>query len=338
VTRFVVFRADASATVGTGHVVRCLALADEMRNRGWQTVLAAREITPNHAETATASGHRLLVIPGSVPVADEAAFLGENGVEANAVVVVDHYGIDAAWHRQARTTGAKLVAIDDLADRPLDVDLIVNPNLGASEDAYRNLVAPNAAILCGPAYALLRRQFAEARARRRPHRGSVSRVLVSMGGVDLENVTLEVLEAIAPMGFEVDAVVGGAYPHGETLARWEADRTDVQVHREVEDMADLMLTADLAVGAAGTTSWERCCLGLPTVMIAVAENQLASAQALDAAGAAVFLGMHDEVASPHIRAVLERLRRDTVRLRALSEAAAELVDGFGIRRVADAIG
>jgi UDP-2,4-diacetamido-2,4,6-trideoxy-beta-L-altropyranose hydrolase len=336
VTLIAALRADGDAEIGTGHVVRCLALAAELRARGWRTALAGRSLAYGLRGRAIRAGGEVIDIPAEISVEAEAAFIGSTIGEPIAVMVADHYGIGEDWHRAARRVADRLVAVDDLADRALDVDLVVNQNLGASPAAYHGLVADGTSLLLGPSYALVRRQFAEARARFRPRDGRSRRVLVAMGGADMPDVTLRVLEALHG-DLVIDVVVGSAYPHRRSLDQWAAGRPAVQVQVDVDDMASLMLSAELAIGAAGTSSWERCCLGLPAVLVSLAPNQVAIASELEAAGAAIHLGWHEELDVGEMRRTVDELLGDPTRLTTLSRTAAALVDGEGCRRVADAL-
>jgi UDP-2,4-diacetamido-2,4,6-trideoxy-beta-L-altropyranose hydrolase len=228
------------------------------------------------------------------------------------------------------------MVIDDLANRPLDADLVLNQNLGEHAIDYAAFVAGDTALLIGPSFALLRPQFAAARHRFGRVRTSVRRLLVFMGGSDAPDVTSFVANALRDVGLPVDIVTGGQYPHGRHLDATVADRKNFAVHRNVADMTPLMLRADLAIGAPGSASWERCCLGLPTVMLTVADNQIRAGAALEAVGAAVNLGWHAEVDTTRLVLAI-RQASDHDRIVAMSIAASAVTDGEGTKRVADAI-
>lgn len=254
------------------------------------------------------------------------------------LLAVDHYGLDAAFENGCRPWARRILAIDDLADRPHDCDFLLDPTPGRGEEDYQALVPDGCRRLLGPAYALVRPEFAAARGRLQPRatEGPVRRILVSFGTMDVNNATERVLEAIAWAGIDavVDVVLGAGAPHLEKVkshAREMGRR--VTVHTGVEDMAALMARADLAIGAAGITSWERCCLGLPSVLVVTADNQRRVAEALEREGAAVSLGWHSAVGPERIAGAVMELDRDSARRARMGAKAAALCDGRGARRV-----
>lgn len=334
--RRIVLRADASQSIGTGHVVRCATLAAELRRRGWLATLVARELPPLLERSLLDEGIEVFRLP-ELPVDAEPAHLGAHLGSPVDVVVTDHYGIGAPWQLQAAAWATLVMAIDDLADRRQAVDILLNQNLGVDETRYRGLVGPTATLLTGPRYALLRPEFAAARAHERRRSGTVNRILVFMSGADQDNTTLTVARAAAAVGAAVDVVVGAAYAFEPELRKLAARFPKLAVHVHTPHMAALMDQADLAIGAAGSSSWERCTLGLPTILVALADNQLEGARSLVEAGAAVSLGWHDQVGEAEVAGALETLMADPARIRAMASAAAHVADGLGTRRVADVI-
>jgi UDP-2,4-diacetamido-2,4,6-trideoxy-beta-L-altropyranose hydrolase len=333
-THRALFRADASLDIGTGHVARCLALAAELIRRDWTATLASRSL-PTDLETACrAAGIAVEPLPAEGRLEDEPGLLeGQLRGRVDALVV-DHYGIDAGWHRAVADWAGTLLAVDDLADRPQAVDVLVNQNLGVEASRYATLTRPGTRVLVGPAYALLDPAFAVARRDVRP-RAAVRRLLVFLSGGDPRDVTARAARAAATIGVPVDVVVGGSYPHRERLEGWAADLPGIVVHVATRRMAELMAGADLAVGAPSSAAWERCSVGLPSVLLTLADNQVDNARALAEAGAAISLGDERDVAEADIAEALRSLTRDPARLRAMSEAAAGLTDGGGTARVAD---
>ena len=266
---------------------------------------------------------------------DEPAEIGA-AIDADAALVVgDHYGLGADWFAEMRRSvpGAALMAIDDLADRPIPVDLVLNQNLGAKAAAYSTLVPPRARILAGPAYALLRPEFALARARGRTRDGTVGRILVFISGADAPDVTSRAVDGSRGHRLPVDVVVGAAYPHLAGLREIVAGQPLTRLHINTEGMADLMEEADLAIGAASSASWERCTLGLPALLVTLADNQVAGERLLVEAGAAVSIGWHDAVSAADIQRAVWALRADPARVAAMSVAAAGVTDGRGTERV-----
>ena len=264
--------------------------------------------------------------------------------EAPDWLIVDHYALDAEWERAMASECCRIMVIDDLADRPHACDLLLDQGLANQPSNYFTLIHNQALMLLGPTFALLRPEFgllrpaAEARDRTWPP----GRILVNLGGTDTDNATSAVLDTLSRFGLPatcaIDVVMGRNAPHmAEVSAAAVASRLDVQVSADVTDMGVRMLTADLAIGAAGTTSWERACLGLPSLTLSIAENQLGVAEALDAAGAAVNLGPLWEPGWPtRLLTGLEALSVPG-RLREISGTCRTLVDGAGTSRVVRAL-
>jgi UDP-2,4-diacetamido-2,4,6-trideoxy-beta-L-altropyranose hydrolase len=265
--------------------------------------------------------------------------LGDSGVDW---LIVDHYAVDVRWEQSIRPACRNLMVIDDLADRMHDCDLLLDQNLGRDASDYAHLVSSTCTVLAGPRYALLRSEFARLRdySLRRRSVGRLKHFLITMGGVDQPNATSRVLEALRhcplPEDCRVSVVMGRHAPWLEQvreLARQMPRMTTV--HVDVTDMAQLMADADLAVGAAGGTAWERCCMGLPTLIVVLAANQQAGAAALASTGSAVLLGGADDVGCT-LGPALGWLGQEG-RLKEMSRAARTVADGGGASRVVSAL-
>jgi UDP-2,4-diacetamido-2,4,6-trideoxy-beta-L-altropyranose hydrolase len=331
-------RVDASVEIGTGHVYRCLALADELKRRGWLALFATRVMPEMLRATVRGRGHQILDSPPEPDGTREALVLkGQlppSGVDAT---VVDHYGVGAPWHTEARNWSRVVAAIDDLATSPLDVDLVVNQNLGTPGDAYRHLVPPRCVSLIGPQFAILRPEFPALRRGGPRLRQHVDRLLIFMSGADEHNVTGIAVRAVTGLGLPADVVVGAAYPHMDMLEAQAQANPRLVLHRHTEGMATLMNGADLSIGAPSGASWERCCLGLPTILISLADNQLPASAALAKSGSAIDLGWFREVLAEDIQQAVERLIGEPRRVKAMSQAAAKITDGRGAARVASTL-
>lgn len=256
-------------------------------------------------------------------------------------LVVDSYALDAEWEGRMRAAARRILAIDDLANRPHDCDAILDQNLHAEDDGrYDWLVPADCLRFIGPRYALLRPEFEAARRRPRTRGGTLRRILVFFGGSDPGNETEKAIDAIALLARRdliADVVVGPANPHRARLESKCAGHSWVTLHCGVDDMAALMVRADLAIGAAGVAAWERCCLDLPSILITLATNQVSSAQALAARGGAWYLGRGETVTVEALASALRELVADTARVAAMSRAAGGLVDGRGTARIARAL-
>ncbi|MDL0434108.1 UDP-2,4-diacetamido-2,4,6-trideoxy-beta-L-altropyranose hydrolase, partial [Marinobacter sp. TBZ242] len=253
-------------------------------------------------------------------------------------LIVDHYALDACWERVVLPQDTRLLAIDDLADRAHKADILLDQNLGRAEKDYGKLIAARCRCLIGPRYALLRPEFAELREaslNRRREPFEPKRLLISLGGIDKNNATGAVLEALKSCGLPADCLVtvimGASAPWLDSVRAKAGElpwHCDVVVN--VTDMAERMSQADLAIGAAGSTSWERCCLGVPTLMMELAENQKGIAKALHQAGAAYNVGKPDSV--NRLPDIWEKHVRPKT-LAQMSHIASRLVDGNGSTRL-----
>lgn len=364
----VAFRTDASIEIGTGHVMRCLTLAATLRERGATCVFLCRPHDGHLLDIIAGEGHSTFAMPCTeavgASVADtpaggdpaHAAWLGaewpddaqhslqaladHTGGTAVDWLIVDHYALDARWEAALRPACARLMVIDDLADRPHDCDLLLDQSLGRTPDEYRELLPPGATVLVGPQFALLRPEFArlrDASLARRAARPALRRLLVTMGGVDKDNATGHILDALAacalPSDVKITVVMGPHAPWLEQVRNQAAQmRFATEVLVGVRDMARIMAESDLAIGAAGMTAIERCALGLPTVIVAQACNQVAQAEKLANFGAVL---VYDPSAGETGKtlATLLRKARQTETCATMSAAAAKVTDGDGLRRL-----
>lgn len=353
----VAFRTDASLAIGTGHVMRCLTLADALSQHDVESVFLTRDHTGNLHSAVESRGHRVLSLGSAAPILhhepntghehwlgvsleqdinDTAAFLSHFHTDW---LVVDHYALDESWEQALAPLCKRLMAIDDLANRNHDADLLLDQNLGTTPAQYKPKVPDRCKMLLGPQYGLLRPEFAalrcESLSRRR--QGRLSTILITMGGVDIDNTTGMVLDSLrswaSTMPIVVTIVMGQHAPWREQIkATAAALPFPTAVLVNPQNMAELMRDADLAIGAAGGTSWERCCLGLPTLQVVIAENQRRIAAALRDAGAARSLERPD-IPSALIDSVVF-LATHPKELLAMSGAAALVSDGRGADRVA----
>ena len=354
----ILIRADASVQIGTGHVMRCLTLANELCKRWVEVVFVCREFAGNLCGYIEEKGY----VVHHLPVSDiqeqniqsglkHAAWLGADWqTDARQVeeiikgfenppdwLVFDHYALDERWEGYLRSYCKKIMVVDDLADRVHDCDLLLDQNFYENlETRYDKLVPPQCKKLLGPKYALLRPEFREARENLRKRDGHVKRIMIFFGGSDPTNETAKALEAIRMLNrpdIAVDVVVGSANPHKDKIIELCAAMTNVAHHCQVENMAQLMADADLFIGGGGSTTWERCCLGLPSLVISIAANQNNIIGNVAAAGGAIFLGNAQQVTVDDIFAVLKNAVNDRQLLQSLFQNSIELVDGFGITRV-----
>lgn len=298
----VVFRVDASLNIGTGHVMRCLALAHALTDKGVRCDFICREHPGNLVGLIRDSGYVVYTLPtnrdhdvhfshstwlGSTQEQDFQGCVPILKLLKPDWIVADHYALDARWEHAISFHCRKLMVIDDLADRPHECELLLDQTYGREPQHYRKLVPTGCPLLCGSQYALLRHEFSALRDYSLRRRGSrvVSELLVSMGGVDITNTSCAVLQSLRatslPAACRITVVMGQTAPWLYEVQEKAANMPwSTRVLVGVRDMAQLMADSDLAIGAAGSTTWERCCLGLPSALLVVADNQRYAAQLL----------------------------------------------------------
>ena len=350
----IIFRTDASTTIGTGHVMRCLALAQGIHCAGGKAIFVCRELPGNLCDEIAVRGFTVLRLPadtdGAAQDLGHGALLGstwQNDAEQTRAaleplapidwLVADHYALDARWESALRPITKQLMAIDDLFDRPHDVDLLLNQNiLPGSRASYAGLLPNACRLLLGPRFALLQDRYRKLRRRIPLRAGKIERVLVYFGGVDAANLTGRSLEALLAAGcgdLEIDVVLPVVGPHAESIRALAARLPGAHVHETLPSLAQLMANADLAIGASGTTSWERLCLGLPALVVTLSDNQLLIAQALQANNLARWLGHHDEISVERLADALRLLLQEGL-APDWSARCRAAVDGAGVERVA----
>jgi UDP-2,4-diacetamido-2,4,6-trideoxy-beta-L-altropyranose hydrolase len=334
------FRTDASVSIGTGHVMRSLALAQAWQDGGGRASFAMTEATPAVEARLRNEGVevvRLSVVVGSVADASETARLARE--HAASWVVVDGYRFGAEYQASLKGQGLKVLFVDDNGHAGhYSADLVLNQNAHASEALYPDREA-STRLLLGPRFAVLRREFAPWREWKRDIPEAARQVLVTMGGSDPGNVTERVIEAIlSERGLTATVVVGGSNPHLPRL-RAVAGKAGsaLQLVENATNMSELMARADIAVAGAGTTSWEMCFLGLPALLIVLADNQRGVADELSRQGIASHLGSSSEVTRNTIARELRKLASSLVVRKSMSERGRYLVDGRGAERVAAAM-
>lgn len=352
ITQRIAFRVDASQRIGGGHALRCLTLADQLSMMGQRCHFVAAELSPWIAERITLAGHDLSMIgqhdlPEAVAGWDRQAYdIATQAADAartrSAIawwepdwIVVDHYRLDAAWEAAATWAGQVMV-IDDLANRPHRCDLLLDQTTGRSASDYAEL-APGAGILTDGLHALLRPEFAAARPGALLRRRNVApggRILVSLGSTDIDGLSATVLEQLLAAGAgAVDMVLTSTAPSLPACQVLARAHRDVRLHVDMTELAPLLTEADVAIGAAGGSSWERCCLGLPTVMLIIADNQRTVAANLQEASAALYA---ESAGSAAIMAI--ELLQNGKRCARMAAAAFAIVDGLGASRVSERIG
>lgn len=334
--RGLLLRADASPAMGTGHVMRCLALAEAWQAAGGQALLLSRNLPESLARRARAQGFAVLPLPAAACEGEDTRFTAQTAAQADARwVVVDGYHFPLSLCAMLQSAGLHVLWVDDFGiAEPFGPELLLNQNLGATPAWYPQL-APHTEPLLGPGYALLRREFASWREWARPIPEQARRLLITLGGSDPANATAKTIAALKLLGPAAPVatlLAGAANPHFDSLAQ-ALQGTPHQLLRQAEDMPARMAEADVAIAAGGTTVWELAFMGLPALLLCLAENQRHNCRELARAGAAVDLGWHEDVTPETLADALAALVQEAPRRAAMSAASRQLVDGRGTERV-----
>lgn len=341
----IAFRVDASSQIGTGHFMRCLTLADALKQRGAQIRFVCRHLPEHLRIMLTSKRHEFELLDSAQRdvTLDELAHASWLGVSqqqdaADSILalsdrewdwlVVDHYALDVHWESMLRQTAQKILVIDDIADRQHDCDVLLDQNYYADMDKrYAGKIPAHCQLLLGPRYALLRDEFRILRERVKPRNGIVKRLLVFFGGVDADNYTGFAIKALAELevkGLHVDVVIGAQHPHRPEIEVACAEHEYV-CHVQTNRMGELMAAADLAIGAGGSANWERCAVGLPSLVMVLAENQNKAVKDLAGAGVLINLGDARLIMKSDLIRAIEKLLVDEQLRTELSNASLQLV-------------
>lgn len=356
----VVFRVDASLQIGIGHVMRCLTLADALKERDTQVSFISRkhkghlnslikdkgypvfELTETGKKNSIVQDQKTLFHADWLGVtqahdAKECTFFLEK-IKPDWLIV-DHYAIDYRWQKELELYAQKLMVIDDLADRRHLCHILLDQTFGRERIAYESLIPKDCQLLLGSHYALLRPEFSRWRqfSLERRIKPQFSSLLITMGGVDADNVTAQVLEALKTCQLSNDVkitvIMGQTAPHLENvkqLAKSMPYLTDVKVN--VNNMAELLANCDLAIGAAGATAWERCCLGVPSLTVLLADNQKTIFQGLDKQNITLNLRIDDPDFEKHLKKQIQKILEPD-RMQQLSNKSSQIVNGLGADNV-----
>lgn len=326
----IVFRVDSSTQIGSGHLMRCLTLAGQLHKEKQAEILfLSRDLPGNLAKLVQEKGYRLVLLSR---VEENAALEGyakwlmvtqdEDARECIDVLreeapvdmlVVDSYAIDERWESQVRSFVQKIMVIDDLANRKHDCDILLDQNFYLDKDArYYGLVPEHCQLLLGPQHALLREEFYEAKKHLRKRDGEIRNILVFYGGSDLTNETMKALRAIVQLEncttLMVNVIVGGSNPYKTEIELFCQQYPFFHYYCQVDNIAEFMNAADLALGAGGTTTWERCFLELPAIVTAIAENQVRVCEDCAGAGFILYLGKFQKVTIKKVYDVLNGIQ------------------------------
>lgn len=322
--------------------MRCLALSDYLAGAGWSCAYACRGEAWKFVPPAAPPGVEVLVLRGDA--GSEPAALEQKWRDGCHILVVDHYERGIEFETACRPWAQKVMVIDDLVDRPHECDMLLDQNPGRTASDYAGLVPDHCRLLLGPKFALIRQDFVDARAdslslRRRL--GVPLRVIISFGALDGKNMIPVILRGLAETDIDIEAdvmIVAAAAHVAEIRDLISRLPFGVKLHVGSTNIAALLKRADVAIGAAGSSSWERCCLGVPCLVIATSERQRRIASDIGKTGAVLHLGWHEDIGPSYLARKLSELASDAGALAAMSRRAADLCDGLGASRVASELG
>ncbi|WP_081910361.1 UDP-2,4-diacetamido-2,4,6-trideoxy-beta-L-altropyranose hydrolase [Thermopetrobacter sp. TC1] len=355
-SKTVVIRADASSQIGSGHIMRCLALADELKMRGAKVIFISREILPVLKEKIIQSGHMLRLLPPPSQPGRNKGFTyahwlsEETEIDARQTLgvirelgdvnwlVVDHYGIDARWERIIKENVERLMVIDDMADRCHECDVLLDQTFNRQKKDYIKLVPLNCNLLLGSKYALLRPEFAQWRKKilkERQSRNGIYKILINFGSFDKFFLVKKVTKLLINEFNDVELyVVKGCQSERRLNVEEFFSNKRVHLYDFNVNMASLMAKVDLAVGAGGVTSWERCALGLPSIIVTLAKNQKQIVNSLILQEAAFQISLFDGDFSQKLVKYIWYLRNNKIKYLKMVKNSAAICDGKGAIRVA----
>lgn len=352
----IAFRVDASSQIGTGHFMRCLTLADVLSQRGAQIRFISLHLLEHLQGLLLNRGYEFMMLESQANEnvddlvhshwlgttqqydADEALQLLSDRIWD--WLVVDHYALDARWESKLRQIVKNILVIDDIADRLHDCDILLDQNYYADMDSrYTGKVPTDCRLLLGPHYALLRDEFRQWRQQVKPRTGPVKKILVFFGGVDADNftgLTIEALAGLGSCGLQIDVVIGAQHPYREQIES-ACSEYMFSCYVQTDRMAEFMAKADLAIGAGGSATWERCCLGLPAIVFSLADNQRDIVKGLDLIGAGQYIDSQLVANSLALNDDILELIKNKNHLKSLSAKAYATTDGEGVDRVCAAL-
>jgi UDP-2,4-diacetamido-2,4,6-trideoxy-beta-L-altropyranose hydrolase len=358
----ILVRVDSSTTIGTGHLMRCLTLANELKQTGYNVNFVCRDLQGNINQLVNKHGHKLYLLPApkgeivsqpddtmhakwlEVPWqqdSEETSIIFQAITDQIDWLIVDTYALDYKWESILRQYVKRIMVIDDLADRKHECDMLLDQNYYSNSNTrYAGLVPFTCRMFLGPKYAILRPEFFQERQNLPQRNDTVQRILIFFGGVDQSNETGKALKAIEMLdssSLDVDVVIGSLNPNRSKILEQGQALPYVLCHEHVENMAQFMVKADLAIGAGGTTTWERCCLGLPSLIEILAENQTAIAEGIEKTNAGRNCGVAQDVTPEFLSKAIHNLMISKTELLGYSKTSSNLVDGEGSLRVAQAM-
>lgn len=346
----VMFRVDSSPNIGIGHVMRCIALSAKLKEFNWECFFFTKDLDGNLFNEISELSNHVTYIPCDntyIPSNEYDRWLSSTE-EYDAkecikkiddifdVIVVDSYSLSCSWESLVRPYCKKLVVLDDLANRVHDCDVLIDVTLGRLPVDYNGLVSSDSVLLLGVNFALIRQEFITLRNEsklRRSQTKKIETILINFGGTDPYKLSLKSYESLISLGFKgrVIILISSSCEWIDELIIFSKNK-NIILEIDSSNVSNLMLNSDLAVGAAGGASWERCCVGLPAVIIPFIENQINISKQLEKKGAVIIV--EEESISKGVLCMINDEFFVSNFWSEMSEAAFNLVDGSGIHRIA----
>ena len=357
----IVFRADASLKMGSGHIMRCITLAEELKRNGADVSFISRAHEGNLNSLIDKKNIKVVELP-KVEVFEKSnnKTKGDNYGEWLGVsqeqdsletikclgnskpnwIIIDHYGLGQTWEKFIRPHVGNIMVIDDLANRHHECDILLDQNWFEDFDRrYKDLVPINCTLLLGPEYVLLREEFPETRKKYKLQDKDVVRhIFVFFGGSDIYNLTGMTLKALSNSNLSdlhVDVVIGENNPHQSEIKELASARPHTKLHIQVDNISSIMEKADVAIGAGGVNTWERMCIGLPALVISFAENHTLLLSDLMKNRFIYYLGSIKNIDISFISENITNVINNSSSLIAQRKKIYKLVDGLGCQRVVD---
>ena len=336
-------RVDSGLEIGTGHMMRCLSLAKILTEYNFEVCFLSKKLEGNICDLIIKNEYKIEYLSNTNnieskynDVSDIIKILCKE--KEKPFIIVDHYDLDVEWEKQVQKYVEKLIVIDDLANRNHVCDLLLDQNLYENmDDRYVDLVSSNCEILVGPKYALLRKEFSEKRKKSIP-RKNFNKIMVSFGGSDPNNETIKVLNALKKIkmkNIKIDVIIRKTNPNLNKIKEICDSIENCFLFQDVENMEEFMIDSDLSIGAAGITTWERCCLGLPSIVTTIADNQIEVVKAITKKKCIIHLGNSKETNSKDYEKCIQEINGEI--LSDISLNCFKIVDGKGCIRVSEKI-
>lgn len=347
-------RVDAGIQIGDGHFLRCLTLVKGLKKKFNQITFISNQLPRHFSKTIKKNNFKIIKIDGYSYIQGEklgrkikTQLIQKDLIQTKKIIeknkkssnwlIIDHYGIDHIWEKKFRKNVEKIIVIDDLANRKHNCDILIDQNFYEKmEKRYSELIPSFCKQFLGPKFTLLRPEFLKAR-KNLKRKNELKRILISFGGSDPSNETTKALSAIIYLGkkYKIDVIVGTNNPNKKQIMNLCSKIPFCDFYEQVTNISKYMKKADLAIGAGGSTTWERCCLGLPTIVTSLSKDQKKTTEDLSKIGCVINLGVVEKTTKlDYVRTINEM---NSKKMKEISKKCLVLVDGKGVKRIVNKI-